>query len=277
MLIHIVVDKEKRLKGKYGALEIPQIDEVISTIDWAISNNIALLPGDDLQYLQKLRKSLILLMSKTLDRALSTHEADITKHDMFISNLSNLSETQGVDIISLNYDLLLDHAIYRKTQKLPHYGLNKKRPNTGYRLYKLHGSLNWAVCPFCQQIRTFSDKVAHKLFETQKRCQSCISTNLEPVLITPTMLKDYNIPELPRVWNEAFQALSTATKLVFVGYSLPPADFAIIELIKRAIHMKLRLEEVHVIDIDRDLEDRYKKIFGNKVSSNMNGFSGELL
>lgn len=246
--------------------DFPAIDEVISTIDWAIANKITLLPSHDPLKNVELQKLLIHLMSETLRLSLLNVKESV--HEKFIRNLKMKEGKYEANIISLNYDLLLDRAIKEISGKEPHYGLTKTMPAQRIRLYKLHGSLNWQVCSFCQKIIVIKSPIT--------TCPKCSSPHLQPVLVTPTILKSYDIPDLSQIWNEAFQTISEAEKVVFIGYSLPPADFAIIERIKRAIHQGGKRPKIHVVDYKNEsVPVRYKQIFGSDVTSDLSGFSGE--
>lgn len=58
---------------------------------------------------------------------------------------------------------------------------------------------------------------------------------LEPFIITPTFTKVFDLPHIQTTWHNAFVELREATNVVFIGYSLPAADYHFRTLLRRAI------------------------------------------
>lgn len=124
------------------------------------------------------------------------------------------------------------------------------------KLLKLHGSLNWYYCPHCQRLDlgisaegNLTVKVLQKfvprerrskrLLETRyqsrvARCEVC-GAEVRPVLISPSLYKDYRNPHISRIWYEAEMLLRQATRVVFIGYSFPDDDVHVAYLMKRAL------------------------------------------
>jgi hypothetical protein len=77
--------------------------------------------------------------------------------------------------------------------------------------------------------------------------------------------------QLKLVWQNAGVELMEATKLVFIGYSLPHADFEFRQLLTRMVHKDA---SVHVVLYDSASSDgqrqyaeecrRYRQFFGNR-------------
>ena len=131
-------------------------------------------------------------------------------------------------VISLNYDMILDVAMFevcqqRKPGSLPSYGcdIRTKAYQTQERwgtLLKLHGSVNWMYCSQCHQLEIgwsrrqsapspighyfFQDPTLDDQYSERSQCPQC-KTRFRPILITPTYRKDYRNPHLARVWYEA--------------------------------------------------------------------------
>jgi hypothetical protein len=57
---------------------------------------------------------------------------------------------------------------------------------------------------------------------------------LAPVIITPVTLKDrhYRSPLFLSIWAQAEAALSECDELIIIGYSFPPTDFNIRNLLR---------------------------------------------
>jgi NAD-dependent SIR2 family protein deacetylase len=159
------------------------------------------------------------------------------------------------------------------------YALGKGKFNV--KLLKLHGSMNWMQCPRCQ--RLYVD--FYKIFQggyvfTKKFCNHCkkeykIKENenirLRPNLIMPTFLKDLNNFQIKLIWQNAGIELSEADTIIFIGYSLPHADFELRQLLSRMLRKDV---QVNVILSENDklekslvkysAEHRYKSFFGDR-------------
>lgn len=112
------------------------------------------------------------------------------------------------------------------------------------KLLKLHGSTNWLKCPNCNRI--FVDyKHDIAIDEMLKKCYCPLcykvfkgdkdSPQMHSILITPTFIKNLNNLHIKNIWHNAFIDLIESTKVVFIGYSFPDADFELRCLFKKAI------------------------------------------
>jgi hypothetical protein len=77
------------------------------------------------------------------------------------------------------------------------------------------------------------------------------------------MVRDVRNPNLESVWQAALEALRSAERWVFVGYSLPPEDLAIRALLLRAFGARPVPPRVLVVDRGRqpEVERRYRLLF----------------
>lgn len=258
-------------------IDYPTIDEIVTIVDYAISNNISFSSYHISSKLSDIKRGLINLISLTITKSITGN----TIHQRFVKELSQ--KRGSIDIISLNYDIILDNCIRNlpKRKGTINYGFNAViDSNFKFNLLKIHGSLNWALCPFCQNIRVCNEAIAHNLYQTYEPCVFCNNTYSEPVIITPTLLKSYNIQRLNNVWLAASEALSKAKRIVFIGYSLSLSDYPIIHLIKNAISQKNMLEDVVIVGVKQDREilgGRYCKIFSDriKIAYDDSGFTGQ--
>jgi len=259
--------------------QFPTIDEIVTIVDYAISNNISFSAYHTTSKLVDIKRGLVNLISATITKCINSNRV----HLQFAKEL--YKKKSQINIISLNYDTLLDESIrecYKSSEKeVINYGFNSSlTSHPKFNLLKIHGSLNWALCPFCQNIRTYKNPVAHLLYREYDKCPICSGAYSEPVLITPTLLKSYNIQRLNNVWLAASEALSKAERIVFIGYSLALSDYPIINLIKSAVSQRSVLEDVIIVGINADKEllgKRYSKIFNNriKIAFDDNGFTGQ--
>jgi hypothetical protein len=93
----------------------------------------------------------------------------------------------------------------------------------------------------------------------------------------PTLLKDFRNVHLATVWHNALLELQAARRIVFVGYSLPIADFEFRYLLLRglaarhdvSIRVLLYPPDDRITDerqrFERlEVEQRFRRFFGNR-------------
>ena len=174
-------------------------------------------------------------------------------------------------IISLNWDCVLENAIYwfldqcggnkvdidyccyttplEGTSRHTH-SINQKAVGLfNTKFIKLHGSVNCVLCPNCNRLYTGLGAPRELLEEyiAGKICPRCHSVRdvtgiatssgpeLESLIISPTFIKEFNNAHIQMIWHNAYIDLCEAKKVVFIGYSLPEADYHLRTLLKRAI------------------------------------------
>lgn len=283
-----------RVAGPDSFRYIPAVDEVISLVDWSLHVNQGLGYRYDPPRLYTVRRDLEHLLCATLDAAL---ERDARRasgpHARFARTLAGQGRPGGYAFLSLNYDTLLDDALDREGLA-PDYGFRHlgrpRRP--GPLLAKLHGSLNWALCPACGHVEVADAKVAHLLPHVEGlACSRCGNGRLHGLIISPTWLKSYEGAHLQHIWDLALACVQRARRMVFVGYSMPPADVAIYQLIRRGLlaGREADLPEVVVINhtepgwtrAERAMHEeavaaRFTRLFGPTVQFDFSGFVGQV-
>ena len=102
------------------------------------------------------------------------------------------------------------------------------------------------------------------------------------------MLKVYSTRALKELWWLCEQAIASADKLVFIGYSLPEADYLIRAMLVRGVARNPRRENLEVLVIDKvrespeqrkvgqELQGHYASLFGEKVRTKPVGLEGLL-
>lgn len=239
-----------------------KIDYLISL---AIQNRFRTGPVTDRDYVPTLAKYLV---ERAADRATKAIGA---------KNKSEAKEYDPFSIISLNWDILLDNALNRAlfdrdgpiTDDYAAFGVvdyccyisslrdDDRRIRTGLwtlgcrgyniKLLKLHGSMNWLQCPHCQQLFIgFDEKHSVVNYTSPEPCRHCAKQgNKSPLrgsLVMPTFLKDLSNFQVKLIWQNAGIEIMEAKRLVFVGYSLPQADFEFRQLISRMVHKDAKIE-----------------------------------
>ncbi|HYF92109.1 MAG TPA: hypothetical protein VD969_07665 [Symbiobacteriaceae bacterium] len=249
---------------------LPAVDEVISLVDWSLQNNEGLGHLYDLPRLYQVRRDLEHLLCTTLAAALADRPPGAAPgpHHRFARRLAQRSGRYA--LISLNYDTLLDGAL-AEAGLAPDYGLGGA-PGGGPLLAKLHGSLNWALCPACSHIELGGGPA----------CVRCENPRLHGLIISPTWLKSYRGAHLQQVWDQALACLRQAERIVFVGYSMPPADIPIYHLLQRGLlagPVGHRRPAIHVINHaghEEAVMARFARLFGPDITFDFNGFYGQV-
>lgn len=86
-------------------------------------------------------------------------------------------------------------------------------------------------------------------------------------LIMPTFLKDLSNPQYKIIWQNAGIELSEADKIIFIGYSLPSADFEMRQLLSRMTKRNVKIEVVTYEEDKRkekDIKKYWQAFFGER-------------
>jgi hypothetical protein len=153
------------------------------------------------------------------------------------------------------------------------------------RILKLHGSLNWYVRMNGRQpsprILAGRSDAQRKVIVTRRRSVPAQLTYSKarkgrgrtqwytwPVIIPPVFAKQTLIQAfVPEVWADAKHDLENADRVVFFGYSLPPADIDAEKLFQRAIMANDNIRGIDVIDPYPPIAARYATLLPTKPLS----------
>ncbi|MBN2578823.1 MAG: hypothetical protein JXB10_07520 [Pirellulales bacterium] len=200
-------------------------------------------------------------------------------------------------LVSLNWDTVVEAHLFRMAVDFS-YGIggrfldNHEPRRDAFPLIKLHGSANWHYCDSCHTTlfggqsdgkttlthKTFleandfrnvlndGDKVAAELAKNSgTQCPVCRNQKTTARVATFSYAKAFDFFPYHASWDRALTQLRTARRWIFIGYSLPEADFAFKHLLKTAQLASKDPKDVHVIV--KDLAEsqvvvRYKQFFG---------------
>lgn len=149
-------------------------------------------------------------------------------------------------IITFNYDTLVEDALdelgfnisYGPEKFIGFRDHNKfnKPPNLRktIKVLKLHGSVNWSdwfevkksETPSPEKFLYAPKKLADDLKDHVGVFENYASLRERafiPLLVPPTWQK-FMTGFLPKIWDEAVEAIRTATRIIIIGYSIPPTD-----------------------------------------------------
>jgi len=190
-------------------------------------------------------------------------DVESSRYDYYVAILSGLvSNTTDAGknvVITLNYDLVVEEALRRFnvpiTYALTGPGVEIESDaeisavgTGGFQILKLHGSVNWAqkesgailVCRDYQSLR---------------------SRRLTPLLIPPTWRKSAG-EAIQAVWDAAVRAISTATRIILIGFSIPSTDQHFKYLLSVGLKDNSSLRLVRIVDPRaRELRGQYETVF----------------
>ena len=249
---------------------------------------------------------------KLLSARPQTYEDELRKAVDWLFELK--TKTGNVTLISTNYDIEVEQALfnrltYKDVFRSVDFGTRVREPDEGtvysrpadpqFRVYKLHGSLNWLRCSVCENlylnpvgaIAYLSFLLGHEdgLFPTNPWAQQlweaganqceCGSRPLKHVMVAPSLVRDMRDPVLHEIWRNAFEAMRQANEWIVVGYSLPPEDVALRSMFLRAFHGrdggKPRIVVIQGKEKEPELT-RFQLLFGEYtyVEGGLSGYLG---
>lgn len=97
-------------------------------------------------------------------------------------------------------------------------------------------------------------------------CPFCGARTGRPMLIRPTLLKDFRHRVWKEVWRTTGRLLAGAKRWVFVGYSLPMADVWMLRLLAQSVRSGgHQTRKIEVVDLNPDTFDRYRLLFPEAI------------
>ena len=148
----------------------------------------------------------------------------------WLSVLVEQMRSEKAQIISFNWDLILDQLLFGEKLSVSSYGLGKDQGEK-VRLIKPHGSLNWFeehTGRYLKRDKKFklSGVGDEKIFAFKEyRAPKSSRREYMPLIVPPVYQKTFERELFKFLWQETVSVLSTATEVRFLGYSLPIADF----------------------------------------------------
>ena len=286
-----------------------ELEDIFTPLDKCLEDRIQY-RGISLDEIMKTRESVFYIIGKTIGEALKEYnnsEGYVYEFAKYLTDASSIRENGSyrkndpVSVISTNWDVLLDYAIknaIKERKAVVDYccyisSLDKKddtiKPGLeilgeggfNVKLLKLHGSLNWLQCPRCSRMYAdFSNKIGRGKEVDGESCRHCDKNFPEEKgnhtlafnLIMPTFLKDLSNPQYKIIWQNAGIEISEAEEIVFIGYSLPSADFDMRQLLSRMVRKNAK---IHVVDFCLEIDKRKEKELRSEREKKWRRFFGE--
>lgn len=264
--VHDVFDHEREAQAKYW----PSLEDLFTNIDLAANTGHHLGAKYSPSELRTTRRVLLARMMGMLDEryhaAEQLKDANWRRLDRFFHSF----DPERSAFVSLNWDTVIERSLtglgrgqdisYKcgafpasfptsdsTIHRMPILSAKDHIP-----VIKIHGSVNWLYCDNCRQLYWFPAAdgmtVALQLItETEGerfalsrldncgkwRCANCPSVPLTTRIATFSYLKALDFPMFEKSWQSAERLLRSADKWIFIGYSLPAADYEFKHLLKR--------------------------------------------
>lgn len=279
--------------------EYPNLDDMFTCIDISTNSGHHLGLKYSPMHLRAVRRLLVYRVFTILNNYFSFSQ----EVSDFIILLSK--QFSKINFIVLNWDTVLEKYIrICMPDKVVDYcndGLswesvdNKQSINT-IKLLKLHGSSNWLYCDNCRSLfydnkETISSRekagfqeVDFTLFDEFSMvpqemmkilyqgiscpvCRNSISSHIA----TFSYRKSFRVNSFSNIWRKAEEALANSDRWIFVGYSLPDADYEFKHLLKIS-QLKLHHLNSEKVRADAVLLNsgstavKYNKFFGRSLA-----------
>jgi len=224
------------------------------------------------------------LLSRTLEYALTGPPC--AKHRELADRMND-----GDVVISLNYDLLMDNAMFEADKgkdSCYHMNFNKVNIDGNWKepvsrkskvsLFKLHGSLNWVRCTLCGSLLLYRFRKQILTGWIPFNCPRCSSDEsvAERVMVPPLQSKDYRDKDMTFLWIQTDRMLKAFKKIVCIGYSFPSADSDMRALMRRLRSRQPHPPEVDFVSPDSDANERMKTLLGIKRTNRFPNLSDYL-
>lgn len=285
-----------------SAKQWPELEDIFTLVDLSANTGHHLGPNYSAAELRVVRRAIIVRMIRMLSQAYGRRQE---RPDTMWRTLERLFErfnAGNTAVLSMNWDTVFERGIAR-TQKIRRvdYGchatavafksgrlVERRQSGDTLHILKPHGSVNWLYCDACRE--TFwvppsdTEQVAQTLFRRQDwtavlrgskvktpavrspECSHCGAVSLGTRFATFSYRKALDFPMHSASWRTAEQYLKGSADWVFIGYSMPAADFEFKHLLKRVQLTERERPDITVITGGEDAAAtvaRFTKFFGD--------------
>lgn len=153
-------------------------------------------------------------------------------------------------------------------------------PDSVYRMFKLHGSTNWAYggpkAPASDRIVLIQPRGSWESSSPQSQVMTgkyaTLFDDLAPLIIPPTSSKSsfYTNLSLRAQWTQAAKALREARSLTIIGYSFPPSDLGA----RHFVAASLQSIPVTIVDYDSTTAERTARFLSTARARDIEEITG---
>jgi hypothetical protein len=146
----------------------------------------------------------------------------------------------GDTVITFNWDVTLERSLYSRSGDMSiYYSYKRERPQKGnFVILKPHGSIDWfRKKDMPPRALSESDELdgtwgVYPRFDFAKDPKLRKS---RPLIVPPIAAKEFGVKCLQKTWRSIYRAVSDATELNILGYSLPKEDQFARLVLRRAL------------------------------------------
>jgi NAD-dependent SIR2 family protein deacetylase len=287
---------------------IPSLEQVFTFIDLSINTEHNLGNKYFAGKLRGLRRFLIYKLFLIIDKSYH-HEPFVNKLFNFLSDSDFI--TLNWDIVleqrlierGKQYQYGVDEVPVRIVSNKLQVDSESRDTGSALKIAKVHGSANWAYCNNCRHLFYMKDRKIAKAIQSGiyvediKRFYKAGETDREPLktlkndirhkakskncpvcdcpldthIATFSYNKNFRTHVFDASWKYAEAMLEKATRWIFIGYSLPEADYEFLHMLKCVQRQTdLPKEIIVVLKQDANAEKKYKLLFGKEYVSVFN-------
>lgn len=157
--------------------------------------------------------------------------AALARRPAWLDELVAAMQAEAAQVISFNWDLVLDELLFGPDLDRASYALQPTRTLARPRLIKPHGSLNWysrslgAHLPDHKRFSLCGSGDQEVFAFRPYRAPKSSRRRYMPLIVPPVYAKEFQSQLSRALWQETVSVLSSAIEVRFLGYSLPEADF----------------------------------------------------
>lgn len=284
----------------------PELEDLFTCVNMSANTGHHLGAKHPAASLRTVRRALIArtirMLRQSYERASQDPDDRWKSLDAFLTALS----PQATAFLSLNWDTVAEERFLEVNPKFTiAYGpgfIPARFPEKGARVEilqnadkptlhvaKIHGSINWLYCDNCQRVYWFRPAEALKIADQilskndweliaprapanakkQWECTWCDAVKLGTRIATFSYRKALDFPMFQHSWTAAERLLKRARRWVFIGYSLPAADFEFKYLLKRVELSREKPPEVILVtggDGAATTRTSFEIFFGDRLS-----------
>jgi len=298
--IRTFVDQVFGEGAERAADQWPELEDIFTLIDLSANTGHHLGPKYSASQLRVVRRAIIVRMIRMLSQEYKRVQRKPDAKWKLLEQFFERFDAASTAVLSMNWDTVFEQGIAR-TQNIRRFdygcdassvafrkGLLSTRLERGetLRILKPHGSTNWLYCDACRE--TFwvtpseTEQVAQTLFRSRDwdellnkkarrlatltpHCPHCEADSLGTRFATFSYRKALDFPMHAASWRTAERHLKRSFDWVFLGYSMPAADFEFKNLLKRVQLTEGERPKITVITGGSDADatvTRFKKFFG---------------